>query len=97
MTAPELSDGTLRYLCLLAALLSPQPPTLMAFNEPETSLHPSLEAPLADLLVEAADRSQVWVTTHSETLADRVATAAGSVLVHQVDLRGGATTLSADP
>lgn len=95
LTAPELSDGTLRYLCLLAALLSPQPPTLMAFNEPETSLHPSLEAPLADLLIEAADRSQIWVTTHSETLADRVAAAAGAVLVHQVDLRGGATTLSA--
>src|SRR5207247_329216 len=44
--APELSDGTLRYLCLLAALLSPRPPAMLALNEPETSIHPDLLEPL---------------------------------------------------
>lgn len=65
----ELSDGTLRYLCLLAALLSPRPTPLMALNEPETSLHPDLLEPLAELLTAASDTSQLWVTTHSEELA----------------------------
>ncbi len=65
----ELSDGTLRYLCLLAALLSPRPPPLLALNEPETSLHPDLIEPLAELLASAARFSQLWVTTHSEALA----------------------------
>lgn len=65
----ELSDGTLRYLCLLAALLSPRPPALMAFNEPENSLHPDLLAPLARLIHRASRFSQIWVTTHSGPLA----------------------------
>ncbi|MCP4643873.1 MAG: AAA family ATPase [bacterium] len=71
--ARELSDGTLRYLCLLAALLSPQPPTLIALNEPETSIHPDLIEPLAQLIVEASRESQLWITTHSRVLADRIA------------------------
>jgi predicted ATPase len=70
--APELSDGTLRYLCLLAAMLSPRQPTVLAFNEPETSLHPGLLEPLARLIVRASERSQVWITTHSEALAGYV-------------------------
>jgi len=65
----ELSDGTLRYLCLLAALLSPRPPPLMALNEPETSLHADLLEPLGELLAAAAQTTQLWVTTHSEDLA----------------------------
>lgn len=69
MTARELSDGTLRYLCLLAALLSPRPPAVLALNEPETSLHPDLMDPLAKLIVRAARTSQIWLTTHSEKLA----------------------------
>ncbi|MDP1068932.1 AAA family ATPase, partial [Klebsiella pneumoniae] len=40
LSAAELSDGTLRYLLLIAALLTPRPPTMMVLNEPETSLHP---------------------------------------------------------
>lgn len=70
--ATELSDGTLRYLCLVAALLSPRPPALLAFNEPETSLHPDLTDPLADLLAHASERSQLWITTHSRALATRL-------------------------
>ena len=49
--ASELSDGTLHYLCLLAALLSPRPPSLLALNEPEASIHPDLIGPLAKLIV----------------------------------------------
>ncbi len=69
LDARELSDGTLRYLCLLAALLSPRPPPLLALNEPETSLHPDLLVPLAELIAAASKYSQLWVTTHSELLA----------------------------
>jgi predicted ATPase len=70
--ARELSDGTLRYLCLLAALLSPRPPSVLALNEPETSLHPDLIAPLARLIVRASRDSQIWITTHSEALAGEI-------------------------
>ena len=73
----ELSDGTLRYLALIAALLSPRPAPLLAFNEPEASLHPSLLEALAELFVAATQHSQIWVTTHSEALANALATASG--------------------
>lgn len=72
LRARELSDGTLRYLCLLAALLSPRPPSLLALNEPETSLHPDLLEPLAQQMVTASRNSQLWVVTHSEKLAGMV-------------------------
>ena len=72
LRARELSDGTLRYLCLLAALLSPRPPALLALNEPETSLHPDLLEPLAKQMVNASRNSQLWVVTHSEKLAEHV-------------------------
>lgn len=68
----ELSDGTLQYLCLLAALLSSKPPSLLALNEPETSIHPNLYEPLARLIVEASHESQIWITTHSRELADYI-------------------------
>jgi predicted ATPase len=64
----ELSDGTLRYLLWIAALLTPRPPALMVLNEPETSLHPDLLAPLARLISRASDRSQVIVVTHAAKL-----------------------------
>jgi predicted ATPase len=64
----ELSDGTLRYLLWIAALLTPRPPALMVLNEPETSLHPDLMAPLARLMSRAAERSQLIVVTHSAQL-----------------------------
>lgn len=64
----ELSDGTLRYLLLIAALLSPRPPELMILNEPETSLHPDLLEPLARLIARAAKRSQVIVVSHAAGL-----------------------------
>jgi predicted ATPase len=66
--AAELSDGTLRYLLWIAALLTPRPPELIVLNEPETSLHPDLLAPLARLIAKAAERSQVIVVTHAAKL-----------------------------
>jgi predicted ATPase len=68
----ELSDGTMHYLCLLAALLSPRPPTLLAFNEAEASVHPDLIGSLAKLIVRASENSQVWITTHSQPLAEAI-------------------------
>ncbi|MGE2734455.1 AAA family ATPase [Mycolicibacterium vaccae] len=68
LRSAELSDGTLRFLLWAAALLSPQPPSLMVLNEPETSLHPELVAPLGELITAAATRTQVVVVTHSAEL-----------------------------
>lgn len=72
LEANELSDGTLRYLCLLAALLSPRPPAVLALNEPETSLHPDLLDGLAQMIVRASRDSQLWVTSHSPRLAELI-------------------------
>ena len=78
LSSRELSDGTLRFLCLLAALLSPRPPALLAINEPETSLHEDLLAPLAQLLARAAQASQLLITTHSARLAALVGELTGA-------------------
>ncbi len=83
LVARELSDGTLKFLCLAAALLSPRPPALIALNEPEASLHPDLISPLARLIVDASELSQVWVSTHSTPLANAIADLSG---VHPVEL-----------
>jgi predicted ATPase len=68
LSATELSDGTLRYLLLVAALLTPRPPSLMVLNEPETSLHPDLLPALGRLIIEASRHSQVWVVSHASRL-----------------------------
>ncbi|VVQ12491.1 hypothetical protein PS914_05365 [Pseudomonas fluorescens] len=68
LSAAELSDGTLRYLLLVAALLTPRPPSLMVLNEPETSLHPDLLPALARLIIRASEQSQVWVVSHARRL-----------------------------
>ncbi|MEX8191426.1 AAA family ATPase [Comamonas guangdongensis] len=66
--AAELSDGTLRYLLLIAALLSPRPPRLLVLNEPETSLHPDLLPALGRLIARAACHTQLIVVTHAKRL-----------------------------
>ena len=83
----ELSDGTLHYFCLLAALLSPRPPSLLALNEPESSLHPDLIDPLALLIARASRETQLWVTTHSDRLARAIqkATGAAPITLGKVD------------
>ncbi|WP_157314997.1 AAA family ATPase [Chitinibacter sp. GC72] len=80
LAAPELSDGTLRYLLLVAALLSPRPPELLVLNEPETSLHPDLLPALARLIGAAAQHSQIIVVSH----AARLVTALGRLREAQV-------------
>lgn len=68
LQSAELSDGTLRYLLWVAALLSPRPPSLLVLNEPETSLHPDLLPALGRLIRHAARQSQVIVVTHASRL-----------------------------
>lgn len=68
--ATRLSDGTLRYLCLLAILLHPAPPPLIVLEEPELGLHPDILPTLAELLKGASEQTQVVVTTHSDILVD---------------------------
>src|SRR5437763_8693259 len=77
LSAAELSDGTLRYLLWIAALLTPRPPTLMVLNEPETSLHPDLLCALARLIARASERTQVVVVTHAKPLISAFAEQAG--------------------
>ncbi len=68
LRAAELSDGTLRYICLVAALLSPRPPSFLVLNEPETSLHTDLLPALGGLISAAAQSSQVLVVSHAPSL-----------------------------
>jgi len=79
--ATRLSDGTLRYLCLLAILCHPEPPPLICLEEPELGLHPDVLLTVAELLVEASERCQLIVTTHSDVLVDAMTDRPESVLV----------------
>jgi len=93
LLARELSDGTLKFLCLTAALLSPRPPALIALNEPEASLHPDLIEPLGELIVDAAAHSQVWVSTHSQRLAEVIQKKSG-VAPLTLQLENGETVVA---
>lgn len=79
--ATRLSDGTLRYLCLLAILCHPKPPSLVCIEEPELGLHPDVLPTLAALLREASENCQLVVTTHSDVLVDAMTDAPESVLI----------------
>ena len=68
LSGAELSDGTLRYLLWVAAMLTPRPPLLMVLNEPETSLHPDLLPAMARLIIRASENTQIWVVTHANRL-----------------------------
>jgi len=93
LSAAELSDGTLRYVLWIAALLTPRPPALMVLNEPETSLHPDLLAPLARLIGQAAKKSQIIVVTHASRLIEALVQQPGC---HSITLEKtfGETTIS---
>lgn len=69
--ATRLSDGTLRFLCLLAILCHPNPPPLICIEEPELGMHPDILATIAELLVEASKRTQLIITTHSDILLSK--------------------------
>lgn len=73
LKASELSDGTLRYLLLMAALLTPRLPPLLVLNEPEASLHPELYPALARLIQQASERTQLWVVSHAPELVAQLA------------------------
>jgi predicted ATPase len=90
LVSAELSDGTLRYLLLVAALRTPRPPGLMVLNEPETSLHPDLLPPLARLVERAAHETQIVLVSHSRTLLDALSGAHGVELVKDL----GETTVA---
>jgi predicted ATPase len=87
--ATRLSDGTLRFLALLALLLRPEPAPMICIEEPELGLHPDALAIIAELLVEAKAKTQVIVTTHSDVLVSALTEEADSVLVS--DYVGGGT------
>lgn len=79
--AARLSDGSLRYLCLLAVLCHPTPPPVICIEEPEIGLHPDIIPEVAKLLVEASSRSQIFVTTHSDILVDALSDIPEAVIV----------------
>lgn len=79
--ATRLSDGTLRYLCLLAILYDPAPPPVICIDEPELGLHPDLINNIADALRFASQRTQVVVTTHSAALVDAFTAEPDTILV----------------
>jgi predicted ATPase len=84
-----MSDGTLKFLALLAALLEPKPPPLMCIEEPELGLHPDALQMVAEVLVEASQGTQLIVTTHSEALVDALTDYPESVLVCERDFDNG--------
>ena len=79
--ATRLSDGTIRYLCLLVILCEPNPPPLICLEEPELGLHPDILPGLGDLLCDASERCQLIVTTHSDILVDKLTDSPDSVVV----------------
>jgi predicted ATPase len=83
--ATRLSDGTLRYLCLLAILCDPNPPPLICIEEPELGLHPDILPKLADQLVAASERTQLIITTHSDILVDALTELPEAVVVCEKD------------
>jgi predicted ATPase len=94
--AARLSDGTLRYLCLLALLCHPDPPPLLCIEEPELGLHPDVLPSVADLLIAASERTQLIVTTHSDTLVSALSETPESVLVCE-RLKSGTHLKRLDP
>jgi predicted ATPase len=89
--ATRLSDGTVRYLCLMALLSHPSPPPLVCLEEPELGLHPDLLPSVADLLIEASHRMQLIVTTHSDALVDGLTKVPEAVII--CEKRNGATEM----
>jgi predicted ATPase len=79
--ATRLSDGTIRFLAMLALMLAPSPPPLVCIEEPELGLHPDALLLLGEVLVQASVRTQLIVTTHSDTLVSALTDQADSVLV----------------
>lgn len=86
--AARLSDGTLQFLCLLAILCHPEPPPLICIEEPELGLHPDIIPKVAELLADAARRTQLIVTTHSDSLVAALSEIPEAVVVCERDDKG---------
>jgi predicted ATPase len=86
----RLSDGTIRFIALLAILLSPSPPPLVCIEEPELGLHPDAVTLIAELLVEASERMQLVVTTHSDALVSALTSQPDAIIACE---RPGAGTV----
>lgn len=84
--ANRLSDGTLRYLFLMALLLDPTPPPVLCIEEPEIGFHPDILPMVAEMLISASQKTQLIVTTHSDALVS--ALNPESVLLCDRDDRG---------
>jgi predicted ATPase len=91
ISAYQMSDGFLRYLCLLAILCHPTPPPLICIEEPEIGLHPDMILEVLDLLVEASGRTQVIITTHSDMIVDRFTDAPENIVVFEKE--GASSTM----
>jgi predicted ATPase len=89
LSAIRMSDGTLKFLSILAALFDPAPPPLLCMEEPELGLHPDALPLIAEALVEASQSVQLIVTTHSEALVDALSDTPESVLVCERDFDNG--------
>lgn len=85
LPAVRISDGTLRFLCLLAVLMHPDPPPVVCIEEPEIGLHPDALRLVAEILIEASARMQVIVTTHSEALVDALSAKPETIVVCERD------------
>jgi predicted ATPase len=86
--ATRLSDGTLRYLCLLTILCHPDPPPLICIEEPELGLHPDVMQSLAKLLIAASQKTQLIITTHSDVLVSALSEFPEVVIVCEKDSAG---------
>ena len=88
MRPNQLSDGSIRFICLATALLQPEPPATIIIDEPELGLHPSAISILAELIRNTAKRTQLIIATQSPALIDNFAVT--NVVV--VNRKDGATT-----
>lgn len=89
--AARISDGALRFLCLLVILCHPEPPPLICIEEPELGLHPDIMPHIAKLLTEASEKMQLIVATHSDILVDELTETPDAVIV--CEKYNGATTM----
>ncbi len=85
ISATRLSDGTLKFLCLMAVLCDHDPPPLVCIEEPEIGLHPDALRLVAEALKEASSRMQIVVTTHSDALVDYFSDEPEAILVCERD------------
>ena len=85
LPASRLSDGTIRFIALLAILCHPEPPPLICIEEPEIAMHPDSQDLVVELLRKASERTQLIVTTHSPWLIDRLSATPDCVVVCERD------------